>query len=371
MKANQNICFLNEHKVFLKDDPKNSYLRLIMIRISFLMFFCCTLPFIPSAQIGSKKTSNQIIGIWQNQSSGIQMMLLLDGDGKGEFDGESILYAIENNKLTITSNASHLKTIYTFRLESNSLTLSDGDLDGPVVFTRSGIDKEFMPAAESKNPPAVPGPSNTNPSTESNALYGTWSGNGESIEFKPNMQCNYLDQTYAYELTSTHCTLKTTQGNISMAYTIIGDQLTLLVNGQKINYNKGSSGLLNNTINNTNRKVAMELVGKWCYVNVNSTTAGGSSSNQCFTLNANGTYEYYGESSRSVNTNTYAGGTASQSGDRGTWSYDGQKIYYVSSTGSGSGSAMLEKRNHPKNNDPMIVLDGITYVTFYQKDPWR
>ena len=32
---------------------------------------------------------------------------------------------------------------------------------------------------------------------------------------------------------------------------------------------------------------------------------------------------------------------------------------------------VLEKRNHPKNNEPMLVLDGQAFVTFYQKPPWR
>ncbi len=31
----------------------------------------------------------------------------------------------------------------------------------------------------------------------------------------------------------------------------------------------------------------------------------------------------------------------------------------------------LEKRNHPKNNDPMLLLDGQSFVTYYQKPPWR
>ena len=29
------------------------------------------------------------------------------------------------------------------------------------------------------------------------------------------------------------------------------------------------------------------------------------------------------------------------------------------------------EKESSKNNDPMIVLDGTTYVTFYQKSPWR
>lgn len=32
----------------------------------------------------------------------------------------------------------------------------------------------------------------------------------------------------------------------------------------------------------------------------------------------------------------------------------------------------VEKRNHPKNvRDPMIVLDGQTFVTAYNKPPWQ
>jgi hypothetical protein len=157
-----------------------------------------------------------------------------------------------------------------------------------------------------------------------------------------------------------------------MAYVVKSNQLSLTVNGKTIQYAKGSAGATQNNLSSGGgKRVAEELVGKWCYVNVNSTNSGGSSTEQCFTLKADGTYEYYGETSRSVNTNAYAGGTNSQSIDRGTWSYDGTRVYYTSSAGAGSGSYVLEKRNHPKNNDPMIVLDGTTYVTYYQKSPWR
>ena len=158
-----------------------------------------------------------------------------------------------------------------------------------------------------------------------------------------------------------------------MAYAITGNQLSLTVNGQTIQYTKGNAAAAQNNISAAagGKRVAQELVGKWCYVNVNSTNSGGSSTEQCITLKADGTYEYYGETSRSVNTNAYSGGTNSQNSDRGTWTYDGTRVYYTSSTGGVSGSYVLEKINHQKNNDPMIVLDGTTYVTYYQKAPWR
>ncbi len=149
-------------------------------------------------------------------------------------------------------------------------------------------------------------------------------------------------------------------------YTVKDDQLSLTGNNKTVTYSKGQK---NNQPTQTAGKgeVAMELVGKWCYMS-NSLN---SSSNKCIVLNADGTYIYNSESSRSVNTTEVYGGTSSQSGDRGTWYVQGDRIYYNSQT-QGQGSYRLEKRNHPKNvNDPMIVLDGEAYVTATMRQPWR
>ena len=114
--------------------------------------------------------------------------------------------------------------------------------------------------------------------------------------------------------------------------------------------------------------VLPELVGKWCYqANVYATNGGARSSTQCFVLNANGTYEYSGESD-SYNPN---GGATSQSYDAGTWTATDTTIT-ANSRFKGSTTYRLEKRNHPKNvNDPMLVLDGQAFVTAWQKPPWR
>jgi hypothetical protein len=309
-------------------------------------------------QIGAKTQQVKIFGVWQNSAYGYQMTLILNTDGQGEFDGEAISFSTQANKLSLKSNG--VTTVYSFTLENNSLTLSGGDLEKPVTFTKSGTEATVTQAQ---------------PITSANtkgSIIGLWSGNGETIEFTSAGQCNYMGQVYPYQLTDGHVTLVTAQGNVMMAYAVTGNQLALTANGQTIRYTKGSEGNSSQSAQPpSGTRVAQELVGKWCYVNVSSTSTGGSSSEQCITLNANGTYEYYGETSRSVNTNAYYGGTNSQSSDRGTWSYDGTRIFYNSTQGQGSGSYLLEKRNHPKNGDPMIVLDGTTYVTYYQKAPWR
>ncbi len=64
------------------------------------------------------------------------------------------------------------------------------------------------------------------------------------------------------------------------------------------------------------------------------------------------------------------GSTASQSRDAGTWTLDGTTLKVVWQT-QGPGSYALVKRNHPKNNDPMLCLDGRCFVTYGPKPPWR
>lgn len=322
----------------------------------FILLFSTTV----AAQIGAKvqqQTQAKISGLWQNSDMGFQMVLILKEDKTGEFDGEVIKYSVVGNKLSIA--AATVTTVYNFVLQNNALTLSGGDIEKSLTFTRQGTDKPTVVDVQK--------PSVKEANKNSSELIGNWSGSGETIEFTNEGKCNYLGQTYPYELSSGHVTLNTNQGNMVMAYAVANDQLTLTVNGRQLIYSKGGGVNQNNS---SKGSVSQELVGKWCYVNVYSSSSGGSSSSNCITLNADGTYEYYGESSRSVNTSTIYGGTSSQSGDSGTWSAQGNTIYYTSQS-RGAGSYQFQKQNHPKNGDPMIVIDGQTYVTFYNKPPWR
>ena len=112
--------------------------------------------------------------------------------------------------------------------------------------------------------------------------------------------------------------------------------------------------------------VRQELVGKWCYLsNANATNGGGRTSSQCFVLAADGRYEYSGQTDSS-NPN---GGASSQTSDRGTWAATDTTITSRSVSGRVS-TYRLEKRNHPKNSDPMLVIEGQAYVTYYNKPAW-
>jgi len=111
--------------------------------------------------------------------------------------------------------------------------------------------------------------------------------------------------------------------------------------------------------------IPQELVGKWCYQANVTAVGGGRQSDICFTLKADGTYDYYGEAS---NSNVY-GGSNSQSWDYGRWSATATTLTARSTSGKTT-TYTLEKRNHPKTGDAMLMVDGDAFVTFYQRPSW-
>lgn len=89
-------------------------------------------------------------------------------------------------------------------------------------------------------------------------------------------------------------------------------------------------------------------------------------SNRCFTLYENGTYEYYSETSSSGP----VASSASQESDSGTWTATSTTITR-NSRSLGTETYSLERRNHPKTGDAMIVIDGDAYVTYSPRRPWE
>lgn len=329
------------------------------VRIISLLMLSLT-AFTIHAQIGAKvQQKNSITGVWHNSQYGYQMSLILNEDGTGEFDGESLTFGIKDDKLTLLEIGE--PTVYIYKLEGNSLLLSGGDLEQTINFTREGSQ-----VSSESNKSSISLVTNSD-------IVGIWAGNGETIEFKPGRECIYLGRTFDYQASEGFVWLRSTEGLASFQYSIQGDKLTMTINNNSVSYTRGKADSKTNQANipTGTGQVAQELVGKWCFTNVNSYNQGASSSSECVTLNADGTYIYHNESSRSVNTPDFAGGTSSQTDDRGTWYVQGDRLYVHSQT-IGDASYKLEKRNHPKNvNDPMIVLDGRTFVTAYNKPPWR
>jgi len=108
-----------------------------MRTLSFLLILVSIPAF---AQIEAKVQHPKIQGTWQADSNGDRMILKLNADGSGEFDGEAINYTTKDNKFTLTIVAESQTVVYNFKLQENSLTISGGDLDEPVTFSRNETD---------------------------------------------------------------------------------------------------------------------------------------------------------------------------------------------------------------------------------------
>src|SRR4030095_6473475 len=343
----------------------------MMFNRNIIIFLLILLAYATHAQTGMDNSDqNKLYGIWLNNEYGYDMKIILNQDGTGEIDGDYFKYTEKDNQLTIMSGQK--TTVYTYKLNGNSLTVSGGDLIGAVVFSRHAAEGSiaesviiYNQAETQKNIP--------NPENSPDNLLGIWMGERESIEFFTDAKCGYLGEIYPYEVKDGYVTLYSPEGPIMFQYFIEGNILSLTYNGKTVMYKRGDLSDINNDQQHQNPgkgEIAAELVGKWCFVDVSSYNEGASSTTECIMLNEDGTYEYFTESARSVNTPDLFGGTSSHVSDRGTWSY-GDGLLYYNSQARGEGSLILEKKNHPKNaNDPMIVLNGRAFVTQTIKPPW-
>jgi len=211
-------------------------------------------------------------------------------------------------------------------------------------------------------PPPPPPPARGIPvpagATAGGSIVGTWRNGQGSATFNADGTGTMDGQSGRYQTSGDRLTLIGAQGQLTLQYAIAGDQLTLRGSGGAIVLDrvKQESGP---------GSVHLELVGKWCWISVVSAQQGARQSNRCITLNGNGTYAYAGMTD---SYNPY-GGATSQSSDSGTWTATETTLTARSASGRVT-VYQLEKRNHPKNRDPMIVLNGDAFVTFYNKPPW-
>lgn len=321
-----------------------------------------------SAQIGSKVQSSksQLTGKWSNNEFGFAMVLELNTDGSGNFDGEKITYTNSTSTLSIKQNGE--TTVYKYILQNNKLTLSGGDLDAPITFSKGTNSTTLTPPIPTNSSANT---TQTNGNTPANLL-GTWSVNGETVVFKNDKTGTYNGNPFRYSVSGNTLTTSDNTGTTVFNFAVNGNNLTLIGGGVNVVMQRGGA---NNSQSNTYGNsggggLDQSIVGKWCWVNASSTYSSSSSSSKCIVINANGSYEYYAEGSISGYGGGGYGGSSSQSSDRGTWRLEGNRIH-VQSQAEGYKVYSFEKRNHPKNGDPMIVIDGDTYVSYYQKAPWR
>ena len=210
------------------------------------------------------------------------------------------------------------------------------------------------------------------------ALIGYWVSSEAVVEFKQKGVIVISGERCQWSILGKSLILTSSEGSLDLPFQLNGNSLSIWSDGRKVIYQKADKDEYEDALAMPNRggrdsvgsildggSNQQDLVGKWCYsANVNA-SGGGRHSDICFTLKANGTYEYYGEAS---NSNIY-GGSNSQSRDYGRWSATTTSLTARSNSGKTT-TYTLERRNHPKTGDPMLMVDGDAFVTYYQKRPW-
>jgi hypothetical protein len=190
-------------------------------------------------------------------------------------------------------------------------------------------------------------------------LSGLWQGPGGKMAFYPDGTMLYNNASYNYSFSGGQLTISGNEGTLSFSASISGNALSLSQNGNSGQYIRIATA--------TAEKVDQQLVGKWCIVSnsYNNYSGGGSSSEECIILNADGTYIYSYSSERSSSN----GATSGQNGDQGTWKTDGITISSTSRTTFKTTRYSISKENS-QNGDPMIVIGGKKFVTAYNRPKW-
>lgn len=153
---------------------------------------------------------------------------------------------------------------------------------------------------------------------------------------------------------------------IKMKYkvTISGNTMTSTGYGKTEVYQRAASKNTTSAVSNTKSVKSgggKEIAGEWC--KFSNSTNYSYSSQTCITLYANGTYTYSGNSS----TSGAYGSTAGQSGDSGTWSYDG-KVLHINSRANGSIQYSCTKTY--SGRDVALNIDGTVFVTTQNRGGW-
>lgn len=205
-------------------------------------------------------------------------------------------------------------------------------------------------------------------SPQNEALLGAWHSENATAVFSKNGTVLYNGVTYQYTADKYLITLKGANGTAAFPYQLSKGALTVTANDGSLTVftrKKPAASTKQGIREVPVRKGSGDISGKWCYMSNINASNGGRISNRCFTLNPNGTYQYYGETSSSGQ----YGSSASQESDQGTWTATATTLS-ANSARHGNRTYRLEKRNHPKTRDPMLVIEGEAYVTYYQKPSW-
>jgi hypothetical protein len=288
------------------------------------------------------------------QGDGVTLVMAAGGGG---YTGT---LAFQGRQFPAVVKASAQSAAGSFEVDGQAYPFTLTRDGGGFILASAGAEYRLArkaPAAPAVGAPAAaPAPAGA---PAAGSIVGSWRNATGSARFNAD-GTGVVDGTPGrYEIRGNQLTLTWAQGQATLPFEVRGDVFRFTQNGAAVTMNRVKEEMGEGSVH-------MELVGKWCWISVTTANQGARQSSRCITLNGNGTYNYVGATD---SYNPY-GGAASQSTESGTWTAT-ETTLTAHARGGRTTTYRLEKRNHPKNvRDPMIVLDGQTFVTAYNKPPW-
>ena len=294
-----------------------------------------------TAPTGTAAGTSPVVGQWQTPNG----VVAINADGTARIGEKTHRWSVEGNTITFSGNGEALKVPFDLTGDNWTWKFPDGRLS--LTRITAGA-----PAAQSGD----------------DGIVGTWQGPTGSIQLNLDGTATVGGVQYRYARAGNQLTLAGPDGTFIATVQLAGDTMNWVINGKTLSFQRAANvwavgGAATGSI-------LPELVGKWCQMSTLNNSTGVSSRSACFTLLADGSYQFAGESGATGQVNGGAYGTASDSSDSGTWTATANSIT-SNSKKTGVRTFRLEKRNHPKTGDPMLVLDGAEFTTAYQKAPWR
>ncbi|MFN8250408.1 MAG: hypothetical protein U0V75_00905 [Ferruginibacter sp.] len=296
-----------------------------------------------------------LLGSWQAQG----MLFTFENGGKMFYNDKTMDYTVNGNTLHCVNTQAGVEVTYQYQINQDHLLLNYNG-NTMMLQKKSGTGVPANNAAADNRKPG---------------FLGNWvSTNNEHLTMMDGgrMTLEGYDLTYTYDAST--ITITAPAGNVVFAYTLSGNNFNVTNNGVTTYYKRAAGNNNAAAGNGVNAAGGIDptMVGRWGVMNSGGggyNSQGTYSSGEYFILNANGTYQYYSESSRSATNDAGYGGTSSNGYDEGTWTVKGN-VLVANSRQRGVQQYPFQKRNN-KNGDPCIVINGTEYVSYYQKAPWR
>jgi hypothetical protein len=309
----------------------------------------------PRTATNNSAAGKDLLGTWEAQG----MQFTFKEGGIMLYNDKTMEYTVKGKTLYCQNDQAGVSVTYDYEISKNYLMLKN---NGNTIMLQK------------KNGSQDAGRSNNSIAGGNRPPFlGNWiSTENEHLSLMDGgrMKLENYDLTYTYDAGT--LTVNAPNGAVTFSYKLSGGILSVTAPGGKIStYQKEGTANTkgyNNNQQSTQGGIDQTMVGKWCIAKTSSggyNTTGSSSSSECFVLEANGTYQYSSEGSRSVD----AGSVASQGADRGTWSVQGSTLIARSQSGTVN-QYQFVKRNSA-NGDPCLVINGTSFVTYYNKPSWR